>query len=79
MQLSDENAPQLEGIIQQNYEMAHDCLKTNYYGTMLVTEALLPLLELSQSARIVNVSSFYGQLLVIKHLKKQDSFLRHAS
>ncbi|KAG8641178.1 hypothetical protein MANES_13G116632v8 [Manihot esculenta] len=45
--LSDENAPQLEGIIQQNYEMAHDCLKTNYYGTMLVTEALLPLLELS--------------------------------
>ncbi|KAF2295444.1 hypothetical protein GH714_032944 [Hevea brasiliensis] len=67
--LTDENAHQLEGIIQQNYEMTEECLKTNYYGTVLVTEALLPLLELSQSARIVNLSSFYGQMKFINNEK----------
>ena len=66
MQLTDENANLLKGIIMQTYEMAEECLKTNYYGTKRVTEALLPLLQLSESARIVNLSSFYGQLKVIK-------------
>ncbi|KAK1352840.1 putative salutaridine reductase (NADPH) [Heracleum sosnowskyi] len=58
----DENAHLLEGIIEYNYELTEDCLKTNYYGTKLVTTELLPLLQLSDSARIVNVSSFYGEL-----------------
>lgn len=44
--------------------MAVDCLNTNYFGTKKVTEALLPLLQLSKSARIVNVTSYYGLLLV---------------
>ncbi|KAK2999758.1 hypothetical protein RJ639_024290 [Escallonia herrerae] len=49
--------------------MAEECLKTNYYGTKKVTEALLPLLQLSISARIVNVSSIFGQLYYIKNEK----------
>ncbi|KAF8412292.1 hypothetical protein HHK36_000253 [Tetracentron sinense] len=44
-------------ISMQTYELAEECLKTNYYGTKRVTEALIPLLQLSNSARIVNVSS----------------------
>ncbi|KAF8412290.1 hypothetical protein HHK36_000251 [Tetracentron sinense] len=44
-------------ISRQTYELAEECLKTNYYGTKIVTEALIPLLQLSNSPRIVNVSS----------------------
>ncbi|KAK1314466.1 Salutaridine reductase [Acorus calamus] len=45
--------------------MAEDCLKTNFYGIKHVTEALLPLLHLSHSPRIVNISSLYGLLSFI--------------
>ncbi|CAL5017528.1 unnamed protein product [Urochloa decumbens] len=41
---------------------AKETLRTNYYGTKHVTEALLPLLQASTQARIVNVSSVIGQL-----------------
>lgn len=57
----------LDGIIEQTYEMAEECLETNYYGTKRVTEALLPLLQLSKSPRIVNLSSIYGELSVTKY------------
>ncbi|PQQ14664.1 hypothetical protein Pyn_30958 [Prunus yedoensis var. nudiflora] len=45
-----------------NYKLAEQGLKTNYYGTKRVTEALLPLLQLSDSPRIVNVSSTVSKL-----------------
>ncbi|XP_059661740.1 salutaridine reductase-like [Cornus florida] len=70
--VSDENAHLFENIIKQTYEMAKECLNTNYYGTKRVTEALLPLLQLSNSARIVNVSSYYGQLSCIKNEKVKE-------
>ncbi|KAF6171678.1 hypothetical protein GIB67_035913 [Kingdonia uniflora] len=63
----DENAKTLEGIMVQSYERAEECLKTNYYGTKGVTEVLLPFLQLSNSARIVNVSSRYGSLTYISN------------
>lgn len=47
---------------KETYEEAVQCMKTNYYGAKLVTEALLPLLQLSSSGRIVNVSSGFGLL-----------------
>ncbi|CAN6581050.1 unnamed protein product [Malus baccata var. baccata] len=46
-----------------NYELAEECLKTNYYGPKSVTEALLPLLQLSDSPRIINVSSGAAKLM----------------
>ncbi|XP_074334755.1 salutaridine reductase-like isoform X2 [Apium graveolens] len=61
-QVIDENAHLLEGILEENYELAEDSVKTNYYGTKAVTTELLPLLQLSNSARIVNMTSFYGEL-----------------
>ncbi|XP_043695978.1 salutaridine reductase-like [Telopea speciosissima] len=61
----DENDKKLMENVKQTYEKAENCLKTNYYGTRMVTEALLPLLQLSNSATIVNVSSILGQLKFI--------------
>jgi len=46
----------------QTYEMAKECLETNYYGAKRMIEAFIPLLQLSNSPRIVNVSSSLGQL-----------------
>jgi (+)-neomenthol dehydrogenase len=69
MEVNDENADLLTGIIEQSYEMAEECVKTNYYGTKQVTESLLPCLQLSNSARIVNISSNYGELSCIPNEK----------
>ncbi|XP_010093838.2 short-chain dehydrogenase/reductase 2b [Morus notabilis] len=53
----------VQGVIKQTYEKAEECLNTNYYGVKRVTEALLPLLQLSPGgARIVNVSSLRSEL-----------------
>lgn len=49
------------------YELAVECLQVNYYGTKRTTEALLPLLQLSDSPRIVNVSSSMGALSVLSY------------
>ncbi|PNY06620.1 (+)-neomenthol dehydrogenase [Trifolium pratense] len=48
--------------VTQTYELAEECLQTNYYGAKITSESLLPLLKLSDSPRIVNVSSTLGQL-----------------
>ncbi|XP_039138173.1 uncharacterized protein LOC120275612 [Dioscorea cayenensis subsp. rotundata] len=46
----------------EDYEKAEECLNINYYGTKKVIDALMPLLQLSHSPRIVNVSSDGGKL-----------------
>ncbi|KAF5176814.1 Carbonyl reductase [NADPH] [Thalictrum thalictroides] len=61
--LSGKATNTVQGVIQQTYEKAEECLDTNYYGCKRVTEALLPLLKLSDSgARIINVSSLRSEL-----------------
>ncbi|KAK4476567.1 hypothetical protein RD792_015724 [Penstemon davidsonii] len=52
----------LENIMTQTYDVAVECVETNYYGAKRLSEALLPLLQLSDSPRIVNVSSSSGKL-----------------
>nr|CAD1844431.1 unnamed protein product [Ananas comosus var. bracteatus] len=52
--------------LKQNYEMAEECLKINFYGTRDVTQALIPLLLSSNSGRIVNVSAKIAQFKVNK-------------
>ncbi|KAK1558714.1 hypothetical protein Q3G72_005726 [Acer saccharum] len=49
-------------LATQTFETAEECLNTNYYGAKRMVEALAPLLQLSDSARIVNISSFLGLL-----------------
>ncbi|PON52905.1 Short-chain dehydrogenase/reductase [Parasponia andersonii] len=53
-----------EIILTQAYEEAKKCLETNYYGAKATIEALVPVLQLSDSPRIVNVSSLLGCLQV---------------
>ncbi|KAF8379462.1 hypothetical protein HHK36_028898 [Tetracentron sinense] len=60
-------APDLKQSMRETYELAKECLETNYYGTKRVTEALIPFLQLSNSARIVNVSSSMGKLKKISN------------
>ncbi|KAL9234452.1 hypothetical protein vseg_009323 [Gypsophila vaccaria] len=54
-------------MVPQTYEEAQECVKTNYYGSKTATKALLPLLELSNSPRIINVSSAAGMLRRIRN------------
>ncbi|XP_050157806.1 (+)-neomenthol dehydrogenase-like isoform X2 [Malus sylvestris] len=49
-------------VMTENYELAKECVQINYYGAKRTTEALIPLLQLSESPRIVNVSSSTGKL-----------------
>ncbi|KAH1045933.1 hypothetical protein J1N35_036717 [Gossypium stocksii] len=44
-------------VTDGNYELAEECLKINYYGAKRTAEALIPLLQLSDLPRIVNLSS----------------------
>ncbi|PWA97034.1 glucose/ribitol dehydrogenase [Artemisia annua] len=62
LQLVDERAEFLSHVIEEPYELGEECLKTNYYATKTLTEALIPLLHVSKSPRIVNLTSLYGDL-----------------
>lgn len=55
-------------VSTQTYDLAEECLQTNYYGAKRTIEAFVPLLQLSDSGRIVNVSSSSGKLKVIHHI-----------
>ncbi|KAJ8565381.1 hypothetical protein K7X08_007957 [Anisodus acutangulus] len=49
-------------VATQTCGLAEECIKTNYYGAKWMIQELLSLLQLSDSPRIVNVSSMAGQL-----------------
>jgi len=61
--------------VTQTYELAEECLQINYYGAKITTESLLPLLKLSSSPRIVNVSSTTGKLKVRYFSPSVNQFL----
>ncbi|KAI3903502.1 hypothetical protein MKW98_032156, partial [Papaver atlanticum] len=60
--VENKEKPYLKQVITETYESTVECLETNYYGVKSVTKALIPLLQLSESPRIVNVSSALGKL-----------------
>ncbi|PRQ57906.1 putative oxidoreductase [Rosa chinensis] len=51
-----------EKLLTETYELTEECLQINYYGAKRTAKALTPLLQLSNSPRIVNVSSSGGEL-----------------
>ncbi|KAL1207172.1 Short-chain dehydrogenase/reductase 2b [Cardamine amara subsp. amara] len=51
-----------EETMTETYELAEECIKINYYGPKRMCEVFIPLLQLSDSPRIINVSSIIGQL-----------------
>ncbi|XP_056174291.1 salutaridine reductase-like [Syzygium oleosum] len=58
-------AKSMKKFMEETCESAEKCLRTNYYGIKQVTAALLPLLQQSNSAKVINVSSSLGQLQFI--------------
>jgi (+)-neomenthol dehydrogenase len=55
---------ELRRAVTQTFELAKECIQIIYYGAKRTFEYLLPLLQLSDSPRVVNVSSFYGKIEV---------------
>ncbi|GJN21690.1 hypothetical protein PR202_gb09193 [Eleusine coracana subsp. coracana] len=49
-------------IDPESYEMAKECLEVNFDATKDVTDCMIPLLMLSSSGRVINISSQVGQL-----------------
>lgn len=64
--------PHLREYMTQKYESAAECIQINYYGAKRMTEAFIPLLQKSQSPRVVNVSSSLGQLKDIPDRRIKD-------
>ncbi|KAL7158665.1 hypothetical protein ABFS83_02G159500 [Erythranthe nasuta] len=63
----DEVELKASGTVIQTFENGEVCVHTNYYGVKRITEALIPLLQLSDSPRIVNVSSMLGNLKLMSN------------
>ncbi|TYJ27008.1 hypothetical protein E1A91_A07G157700v1 [Gossypium mustelinum] len=60
-------------ILIETYELAEECLKINYYGAKTTADALIPLLQLSDSPRIVNISSSMGKLQYIPSEQRKEA------
>ncbi|KAL8227897.1 hypothetical protein R6Q57_015481 [Mikania cordata] len=56
-----------KNILSESYELTVQCIQTNYYGTKRMVEHFIPIMESSDSPRIVNVSSSMGKLKGIKN------------
>lgn len=65
----------IQDVVKTSYDKAKECIEINYYGVKNLTEALLPLLQLSNGARIVNVSSLRSELSVSEISTSRDSLL----
>ncbi|CAL0308196.1 unnamed protein product [Lupinus luteus] len=52
-------------ITTSTYESVGACIAANYYGSKGMCEALIPLLQLSDSPRIINVTSTWGILEIL--------------
>ena len=49
-------------------------VNTNFFGTLELTEAMLPLLHASSSPRIINIASAAGRLSILKSQDLVDTF-----
>ncbi|PWA46361.1 glucose/ribitol dehydrogenase [Artemisia annua] len=72
VQVNNDNAGILSLVDEEPYELGVQCLDINYYGTKRVTEALVHLLQLSKSPRLVNVSSGFGDLSFFNNEKLKE-------
>jgi carbonyl reductase 1 len=55
-------------------DQARPTMAINFFGTLSVTRALLPLLRKSQSPRIVNVASMAGHLRILPTTERKATF-----
>lgn len=55
------------GKLIENFEWAEECIRTNYYGAKTMIDVFIPLLLLSPSPRVVNVSSLLGKIKLVSN------------
>ena len=55
-------------------DQADITIDTNYFGTVNVIQSFLPLLQKSDSPRIINIASAAGRLSILKSQKLVDKF-----
>jgi carbonyl reductase 1 len=70
------NDPTLYGKVPHTpfQRQAAVTVNTNFFGTLALTQALLPLLRASASPRVVNVASYAGRLAILKSPEKVALF-----
>ncbi|CAJ1969946.1 unnamed protein product [Cylindrotheca closterium] len=70
------NDPTLYGKVKHTPfdEQAEITIRTNFFGTLALTEAMLPLLEKSESGRIINIASSAGRLSILPSQERRDAF-----
>ncbi|KAL9189289.1 hypothetical protein ACHAXT_011779 [Thalassiosira profunda] len=70
------NDPTLYGRVEYTpfEKQAGITIRTNYFGTLGVTEAFLPMLKKAESPRIINVASAAGRLTILRSQELADEF-----
>ncbi|XP_010523034.1 PREDICTED: (+)-neomenthol dehydrogenase [Tarenaya hassleriana] len=62
-QVAESGAPtNIAEIMSDTYEIVEECIRINYYGVKGMCEAMAPLLQSSDSPRIVSIASSMGKL-----------------
>jgi carbonyl reductase 1 len=49
-------------------------IRTNFFGTLALTKSMMPLLEKSDSPRIINIASSAGRLSILPSPKRREAF-----
>jgi len=70
LNLQAQSDEELRRTMTYTFESAKECIQINYYGAKRTFEYLLPLLQFSDSPRVVNVSSGLGKIEVSLFLHK---------
>ncbi|KAL3943544.1 MAG: hypothetical protein SGBAC_002402 [Bacillariaceae sp.] len=70
------NDPTLYGKVSHTpfEEQADITIRTNFFGTLALTEAMLPMLEKSESGRIINIASSAGRLSILPSQERRGAF-----
>jgi carbonyl reductase 1 len=70
------NDPTLYGKVPHTpfAKQAEITVKTNFQGTLALTQALLPILSQSDSPRIINIASSAGRLTILPSEERRDQF-----
>jgi len=70
------NDPTLYGKVSHTpfVQQADLTVRTNFFGTLSLTQSLLPLLRKSSSPRIINIASSAGRLAILPSQQRRDDF-----
>eukprot|EP00980_Cylindrotheca_fusiformis_P010469 scaffold2322_cov135-Cylindrotheca_fusiformis.AAC.28 len=70
------NDPTLYGRVPHTPfdKQADITIRTNFFGTLSLTRAMLPLLTKSDSPRIINIASSAGRLSILPSKERRDAF-----